>query len=185
MSVSFKQFAFTTLPTSHVFIGNPAHCTVFNVIPSLPFMHRWRLVPWKQTRIQLKCSGESIIPDSPNVLVQSWERSRSIASSIDLSRRFVSVLFLSNNCQRAAFAEKQFAKSAEKYAVSRRLLILSAGIYSQPGDLLPSSLILAANAYSIDLSEERPCASFGITDCTFVAFPYNFFPRSLAALPLR
>lgn len=106
------------------------------------------------------------VPDSPASLVRSWKDTRTIASTIDLSRRFVSVLLLSNHCHRALVAEKVLAKYAEQYSLSRRLLILSAGLESQPGDLLPLNLVSSARTHNIDLQDERPCASFQITDCT-------------------
>lgn len=122
--------------------------------------------PPRTKRVLPKCNAESKkVPDTADLLVQSWVKSRSISATVDLSRRFISVLFLSNYCQRAAFAEKKLAKVAEKYSISRRLLILSAGIFSQPGDLLPWRLVAAARERDIDLSDERPCASFEITDC--------------------
>lgn len=122
-------------------------------------------------RISIKCNAESArVPDSPTALFQSWRNSRSIASTLDLSRRFVSVLFLSNRCERACLAEKTLMKVAEKYAISRRLLILSAGIDSQPGDLLPLRLVSNARERDIDLSDERPCAAFEATDLDYYDF---------------
>lgn len=111
--------------------------------------------------------SKSAFPDSPSHLVQSWMSNRSIAKTVDLSRRFISVLFLSNYCRRAAFAEKKLAKLAEEFCISRRLLILSAGLYSKPDDLIPLRVVSAARQREIDLSDERPCASFEITDRTY------------------
>lgn len=111
--------------------------------------------------------SKSTMPDSPSRLVQSWMSNRSIAKTVDLSRRFISVLFLSNYCRRAAFAEKKLAKLAEEFCISRRLLILSAGLYSKPDDLIPWRVVSAARQREIDLSDERPCASFEITDRTY------------------
>lgn len=105
------------------------------------------------------------IPSSPSNLVESWAHTRSLTSTLDLSRRFVSLLILSNNCTRAALAEKQLTAVAQQFSVSRRLLILSAGIYSSPGDLLPWHVVSAAKTRGIDLTDERPCASFEISDC--------------------
>lgn len=48
--------------------------------------------------------------------------------------------------------------------MSRRLLILSAGVYSNPGDLLPMKLVTAAKRQGIDMSDERPCAAFEVSD---------------------
>lgn len=134
----------------------------------------WGAGGYAKTRVVPSCTSESArVPDSPDTLVQSWVKSRSISSTVDLSRRFISVLFLSNHCQRAAFAEKILAKVADKYAISRRLLILSAGLYSKPGDLLPWHLVSAARDRDVDLSDERPCASFEITDCKLIdLFPF-------------
>lgn len=114
-------------------------------------------------------SGDSNVtfPDTPDHLLQTWMSNRSIASTVDLSRRFISVLFLSNYCRRAAFAEKILAKIAEEFCISRRLLILSAGIYSKPDDLIPWRVVSAAQQREIDLSDDRPCASFEITDRTY------------------
>lgn len=120
-------------------------------------------------RVRPSASGDTI-PNSPGLLVRSWTDSRSIAATVDLSRRFISVLFISSRCHRAAFAEKQLGKLAEDYAVSRRLLILSAGLDCRPGDLLPFRLISAARSKDIDLSDERPCASFEITDLDYYDF---------------
>ncbi|KAI0565479.1 Phosphotyrosine protein phosphatase I [Gracilaria domingensis] len=109
------------------------------------------------------CASGSF-PNSPSVLVQAWAESRSISSTLDLSRNFVSILLLSNRCRRAAFAEKQLLKTAERYSVSRKLLVLSAGLFSEPGEMLPPKLIAAARDRDIDLSDERPCAAFSLSD---------------------
>lgn len=93
-----------------------------------------------------------------------------MASVLDPSRQFVSVLFVSNKCRRACVAEKSLAKVAEHYAISRRLLILSAGIESKPGDLLPLALVSQARSMNVDLSDERPCACFEITDLDYYDF---------------
>lgn len=122
-------------------------------------------------RTSIKCNAESTrVPDSPTALLQSWRNSRSIAATLDLSRRFVSVLFLSNRCERACVAERTLMKLAEKYAISRRLLILSAGIDCQPGDLLPLRLVSSARERDIDLTGERPCAAFEVTDLDYYDF---------------
>lgn len=114
----------------------------------------------------VQCSAESMeVPSSPTSLVQSWSKRRSISSSLNGAEEYVNVLILSNYCQRAVFAEKQMARIAERYAVSRRLLILSAGIDSKPGDSLPFHVVSAARDRKIDLSDERPCASFDLLDC--------------------
>lgn len=86
---------------------------------------------------------------------------------MDLSRRFVSVLIVSSRCRRAAFAEKQLSLVAERQSRSRRLLVLSAGIDSAPGEMLPRKVVLSAMSRGIDLSDERPCAAFEINDCAF------------------
>lgn len=114
----------------------------------------------------VQCNAESAgVPSSPMSLMRSWSQCRSISSSIEESHEYVNILILSNFCRRASFAEKQMARVAERYAVSRRLLILSAGIDSKPGDSLPFRLISAARKRNIDLSDERPCASFDLHDC--------------------
>lgn len=123
--------------------------------------------------------SKSKIPESPSHLVQSWMSNRSIAKTVDLSRRFISVLFLSNYCRRAAFAEKKLAKLADEFCISRRLLILSAGLYSKPDDLIPWRVVSAARQHEIDLSDERPCASFEITDRTYqTCLSHKFVAKS-------
>lgn len=135
-----------------------------------------------RSSVWTSCAESTQIPNTPSLLLRNWAESRKIASTIDLSRRFVSILFLSNQCHRAAFAEKQLMKWAEKYTISRRLLILSAGMQATPGAFLPWPIVTAAEQRDIDLTEERPCASFDISDCEFF---YNFKQTVTVAMPWR
>lgn len=146
---SFSAFA-PSLPLHHVVQSRSKHrCTR----------------TCRRPRVVTACADNSI-PNSPSLLLESWRDSRKISSTVDLSRRFISILFLSINCHRAAYAEKQLAKIAETYSIARRLLILSAGLKSNPGDFLPWPIVAAANMRQIDLSEQRPCACFSISDRT-------------------
>lgn len=104
-----------------------------------------------------------ILP-SAEAAINAWKERRNVATRGDLTRRFVSVLFVSNNCHRAIMAEKILALRAEQLSISRRLLILSAGIEAKPGDVLPRSLLLVAARYAINISENQPCAAFDIFD---------------------
>lgn len=127
------------------------------------------------------CTDERV-PNSPNLLVNSWANSRKISSTVDLSRRFISVLFVSNRCRRAAYAEKQLLQIAEHYSISRRLLILSAGLHAKPGDIIPWRIISAAQKRQIDLTDERPCASFDISDSKLYLVSNSCEPYSCAEM---
>lgn len=119
----------------------------------------------KPSIVSVRCNQDrSAVPNTPGVLLRSWANSRTISSTADLTRRFISVLLISNKCQRAAIAEKALSKLAQDYSVSRRLLILSAGIDSRPGDPLPRTVVAAAKDREMDLADERPCASFDVSD---------------------
>lgn len=153
-------------------------------VPLLPLQKRDALPARCPTRTRprpvragVRAELESV-PSTPGRLLRSWADSRTISSTADLSRRFISVLFLSNHCQRAAYAEKQLAKLAAEYSISRRLLILSAGVYSNPGDLLPWKLVRAAQQRGVDMSDERPCASFDVSDRKLLSF-VSYLPTQL------
>ncbi|CAN8073576.1 unnamed protein product [Agarophyton chilense] len=149
-----------------------------NDVPEAAFAHAHAPLPLtskptisplspRRFRPQPRACASNGFPSSPGGLVRAWAQSRSISSTLDLTRNFVSILLLSNRCRRAAFAEKQLLKTAERYSVSRRLLVLSAGLYSDPGEVLPWKLIKAAGERDIDLSDERPCAAFNLTDLDY------------------
>lgn len=170
-----KKSTITALSPVTALISEMSACRTEQSAPATAFAHaplpikaaKWISTSPRRLRAPVKSctpNNNAEIPSSPTRLLHNWTQSRSIQSTLNLSQTFVSILFLSNRCRRAAYAEKQLNKTAERYSISRRLLILSAGLYSDPGELLPWKLIAAARERDIDLSDERPCAAFTLTD---------------------
>lgn len=76
----------------------------------------------------------------------------------------VSVLFVSEDCERAIVMERSLAAAAAARGVSRRLLALSAGLDSAPGATLRREVVVAAAERGLDLTDDRPCAAFEVAD---------------------
>lgn len=101
---------------------------------------------------------------SPASIARAWNAGRRAKSASDLvSKRHVSVLIISNKCERALLAERLLHNHACARSRSRRLLIHSAGLQSSPGAALPHALLRFAAARGIAVPEAQPCARFDPT----------------------
>lgn len=107
---------------------------------------------------------------SPSSAVRAWEAARTAAHRTDLTRRFVHVLFVSEDCHRAILAERLFFALAERRSRSRRLLVHSAGLDAIAGGSLPRRVLGAAAAAGINLADANHCARFDVDDFEFYDF---------------
>lgn len=125
---------------------------------------RWRLCATSDV------GGSAEWLESPGSVARAWQGARRAANRMDLERRHVGVLFVSNHCERALLAERAFILEAERRSRSRRLLIHSAGLYCAAGASLPHALLTFAEQRGLCVPESQPCARFDITDFDFYDF---------------
>jgi len=129
--------------------------------------------------------------------LEQWQSARqfhpqSLKFAVGTSRRYVSLLVVSNNCIRALLVEKymqlllpaffaaedELAESADLEnrvssvagygeKKSDRLLLLSAGLHNEPGAPVPVPLLAAAAACGVDLTDDNPRAAFDGEDLEY------------------
>eukprot|EP00802_Teleaulax_amphioxeia_P007595 Tamp_07602.p1 GENE.Tamp_07602~~Tamp_07602.p1 ORF type:complete len:361 (+),score=43.31 Tamp_07602:637-1719(+) len=163
------------------------------------FTHRWAT----QNRLRCQSGGNDAEVTAAEAL-KRWQQARHLHAhtlkfGVGTSRRYVSLLIVSEQCVRALLVEKKmqqllpaFFDSAnegnngelESRATDRksewelratekksdRLLVLSAGLRNLPGAAVPKSLLIAAAERGIDLTDDNPRAAFDAEDLEYFDF---------------